>query len=93
MATFNVTVAEPLASAPTGFSATTVTRLLKTWQDDYQAWRKRSLKGKEYVYIWADGVYFNIRLEEDRLACLVLVGVLGFSKLRGPRDSPGGSPA
>jgi transposase-like protein len=59
-----------------GVSATTVTRLLKTWQDDYRAWRKRSLEGKEYVYIWADGVHFNIRLEEDRLACLVVVGVL-----------------
>jgi putative transposase len=59
-----------------GFSATTITRLLTTWQDDYQAWRKRSLESKEYVYIWADGVYFNIRLEEDRLACLVIVGVL-----------------
>jgi putative transposase len=59
----------------TGFSATTITRLLKTWQDDYKAWRKRSLKGKEYVYVWADGVYFNVRLEEDRLACLVIVGV------------------
>ena len=59
-----------------GFSATTITRLLKVWQEDYQAWRKRSLEGKEYVYVWADGVYFNIRLEDDRLACLVIVGVL-----------------
>lgn len=65
-----------LGSEAAGFSATTITRLLKTWQDDYQAWRKRSLKGKEYVYIWADGVHFNIRLEEDRLACLVIIGVL-----------------
>jgi putative transposase len=66
-----------LGPEATGFSSTTITRLLKTWQDDYQAWRKRSLKGKEYVYVWADGVYFNIRLEEDRrLACLVIVGVL-----------------
>jgi putative transposase len=65
-----------LGPEATGFSATTITRLLKTWQDDYQAWRKRSLEGKEYVYVWADGVYFNIRLEEDRLACLVVVGVL-----------------
>lgn len=64
-----------LGSEATGFSATTITRLLKTWQDDYQAWRKRSLEGKEYVYVWADGVYFNVRLEEDRLACLVIVGV------------------
>ena len=65
-----------LGPEATGFSATTITRLLKTWQDDYQVWRKRSLEGKEYVYIWADGVHFNIRLEEDRLACLVIIGVL-----------------
>jgi len=65
-----------LGAEATGFSATTITRLLKVWQEEYKAWRKRSLAGKEYVYIWADGVYFNIRLEEDRLACLVIVGVL-----------------
>jgi putative transposase len=57
-----------------GFSATTSTCLLKTWQDDYQAWRKRSVEGKEYVYIWADDVYFNIRLEEDCLVCRVIFG-------------------
>jgi putative transposase len=58
------------------FSATTITRLLKVWQEEYDVWRKRSLKGKDYVYIWADGVYFNVRLEQDRLACLVILGVL-----------------
>lgn len=58
-----------------GLSAPTINRLLKVWQDDYKAWRKRTLKGKEYVYIWADGVYFNVRLEDDRLACLVIIGV------------------
>jgi putative transposase len=65
-----------LGSEASGFSATTVTRLLKVWQEEYSVWRKRSLAGKEYVYVWADGVYFNVRLEEDRLACLVIVGVL-----------------
>jgi putative transposase len=50
--------------------------LLQVWQDDYQAWRKRSLKGKDYVYLWADGVYFNVRLKGDRVACLVILGVL-----------------
>jgi len=65
-----------LGSEAAGFSATTITRLLRVWQEEYKAWHKRSLAGKEYVYIWADGVYFNIRLEEDRLACLVIVGVL-----------------
>ena len=61
--------------AITGFSATTVTRLLSVWQDEYKAWRKRSLAGKSYIYIWADGVHFNVRLEDDRLACLVIIGV------------------
>lgn len=58
-----------------GFSATTVTRLLTVWQDEYKAWRKRSLVTTHYTYIWADGVHFNIRLEDDRLACLVIIGV------------------
>ncbi|MCH8853440.1 MAG: IS256 family transposase [Planctomycetes bacterium] len=57
-----------------GLSATTVTRLVTTWQKDYQAWNSRSLEGKQYVYVWADGVYFNIRLEEDRQCLLVLMG-------------------
>jgi putative transposase len=61
--------------AVSGFSATTVTRLLAVWQEEYKAWRKRPLTGKKYVYIWADGVYFNVRLEDDRLACLVIIGV------------------
>ena len=64
-----------LGTEAVGFSATTITRLLQVWQGEYEVWRKRSLKGKEYIYIWADGVYFNVRLEEDRLVCLVVVGV------------------
>lgn len=59
-----------------GLSATTISRLIRIWQDEYQVWRKRSLVEKDYVYIWADGVYFRVRLEEDRLACLVIIGVL-----------------
>ena len=65
-----------LGAEAAGFSATTISRLLRVWQDEYQEWRKRSLKGKDYVYVWADGVHFQVRLEEDRLACLVLIGVL-----------------
>ena len=56
-------------------SATTITRLLQVWQGEYETWRKRSLVETDYVYIWADGLHFNVRLEEDRLACLVLIGV------------------
>ena len=65
-----------LGADATGFSASTITRLLKAWQEEYTIWHKRSLEGEEYIYIWADGVYFGVRLEQDRLACLVIMGVL-----------------
>ena len=66
-----------LGADAAGFSSSTITRLSRVWQDEYEGWRKRPLTGKEYVYVWADGVYFDIRLGEDKqLACLVLVGVL-----------------
>lgn len=58
-----------------GFSATTVTRLLQVWQEEYKAWCKRPLDPAGYIYIWADGVHFNVRLEDDRLAALVVIGV------------------
>ncbi len=57
-----------------GLSATTVTRLKSVWESEYEAWNQRDLSGKQYVYLWADGVYFNIRLEEDRACILVLMG-------------------
>ena len=57
-----------------GLSASTVTRLKTCWEDEFQEWNKRSLEGKQYVYLWADGVHFNIRLEEDRQCILVLMG-------------------
>jgi len=57
-----------------GLSATTVTRLKSVWEQEFLEWNKRSLKNKPYVYIWADGVHFNIRLEEDRQCILVLMG-------------------
>jgi transposase-like protein len=58
-----------------GLSATSITRLLETWGDEYTAFESRDLSGDGYVYVWADGVHFRIRLEEDRLCCLVVVGV------------------
>jgi putative transposase len=59
-----------------GLSASSISRLLRHWQDEYQGWRKRSLRDKKFVYLWADGVYFRVRLEEDRIACLVIIGLL-----------------
>jgi putative transposase len=63
-----------------GLSANTVTRLKAAWEEEYRAWSKRSLKDKHYVYVWADGVHFNIRLEEDRQCILVLLGATADGK-------------
>ncbi|MGC1275565.1 MAG: IS256 family transposase [Planctomycetaceae bacterium] len=57
-----------------GLSATTVTRLKTVWEQEYKDWSRRSLEGAEYVYVWADGIHTNIRLEEDRQCLLVLMG-------------------
>ncbi|HVZ87586.1 MAG TPA: IS256 family transposase [Polyangia bacterium] len=58
-----------------GLSPSAITRLTHVWREEHAAWNKRSLADRDYVYVWADGVHFNIRLEEDRLAALVVVGV------------------
>ena len=63
-----------------GLSATTVTRLKAVWEEEYRAWSKRSLEGKQYVYLWVDGIHFNIRLEEDRQCILVLMGATADGK-------------
>ena len=58
-----------------GLSASTITRLIETWSDEYAGFESRDLSDTDFVYVWADGVHFRIRLEEDRLCCLVIVGV------------------
>jgi putative transposase len=64
-----------LGEAATGLSPTTITRLTATWEAEYQAWRTRSLAESDFVYVWVDGVHFRVRLEEDRLCTLVIIGV------------------
>jgi putative transposase len=58
-----------------GLSAPVITRLVAAWQADYQAFCQRDLSDRDYVYGWADGVHFRVRLEQARLCCLVIVGV------------------
>jgi putative transposase len=58
-----------------GLSSSAVTRLTTTWQADYEAFMGRRLEDRDYVYLWADGVHFRVRLEEAKLCCLVLIGV------------------
>jgi putative transposase len=60
-----------------GLSATSVVRMKEVWREEWAEWSKRDLSGKRYVYLWADGVYFNIRLAEEgegRQCVLVVMG-------------------
>jgi putative transposase len=56
-----------------GLSASTISRLKSIWQEDLDEWKKRDLSSKRYVYIWADGIYCNVRMEE-RQCLLVVIG-------------------
>ena len=60
---FSEALAALLGPDAKGLSATTITRLKGLWEQEYADWSKRSLAGKQYVYVWADGVYFNIALK------------------------------
>ena len=77
MSTGDFQAARPvlLGEDAAGLSPTTITRLTASWETEYQAWRTRNLADSEYVYVWVDGVHFRVRLEEDRLCTLVMVGV------------------
>lgn len=58
-----------------GLSAATVSRLKRVWEDEYRTWRSRDFKRQRYVYVWVDGIYFNVRGEEARQCLLVVMGV------------------
>ena len=57
-----------------GLSASTIGRLKKVWEADYDAWRRRDLSWAEYVYIWADRVYCQARMEDQKQCLLALMG-------------------
>ena len=66
---------EAFFGASAGLSASVITRLTTQWQAERAAFLARDLPDRDYVYCWADGVHFNLRLEDGRLCCLVIVGV------------------
>lgn len=71
---FSEALAALLGSEAKGLSAATISRLKAKWSEEHQSWQGRSLRDKRYVYVWADGVYFNIR-DDERQCILVLIGV------------------
>jgi putative transposase len=57
-----------------GFSSTSITRLKKQWIKQHEKWKATDLSAKKYCYLWADGIHFNLRLEDSKLCVLVIIG-------------------
>lgn len=71
---FSEALASILGPHAAGLSSTNIVRLKAGWEAEYEAWQKRDLSPKRYVYFWVDGLYFNIRLGPDRPCILVIMG-------------------
>lgn len=70
---FSEALASIVGKDAPGLSASTVTRLKSVWQEEHQQWRNAPLGSNRIVYIWADGIYFNIRLGEDQRMCMLVI--------------------
>ncbi len=66
---------EQFLGSAAGLSPATITRLTRDWQDEAVAFNKRSLKDTDYVYVWVDGIHLKVRLEQDKVCLLVMIGV------------------
>lgn len=77
---FSEALSAILGPNASGLSASNIVRLKEGWEKEYDAWSKRDLTGKRYVYLWADGLYFNVRLEPDRPCILVIMGATAEGK-------------
>lgn len=73
---FSEALAALLGPDAPGLSPTNIVRLKASWEQEYQAWCQRDLSAQRYVYVWADGIYFNVRLEPQRPCLLVMIGTL-----------------
>ena len=66
---------EQFLGSGAGLSAATITRLTGQWQDEAAAFGQRSLAGTDYVYVWVDGIHLKVRLDQDKVCLLVIIGV------------------
>jgi transposase-like protein len=66
---------EQFVGSSAGLSATTINRLTASWQEEAAAFGRRSLADVDYVYVWVDGIHLKVRLEQDKVCLLVMVGV------------------
>jgi len=66
---------EQFLGSGAGLSAPSITRLTGQWQDEARAFSQRDLSGTDYVYLWVDGIHTKVRLEQEKLCLLVMIGV------------------
>ncbi len=71
---FSEALAVLLGPQAPGLAASTIGRLKAVWWDEYEAWKRRDLAARRYVYFWADGVYFSPRMDHDKQCMLVIIG-------------------
>lgn len=71
---FEDALAALLGKDAPGLSASTIARLKEVWSEEHARWQSRDLSAKRYVYMWADGIYVQARLEDDAQCILVLIG-------------------
>jgi transposase-like protein len=71
---FSEALAALLGKDAAGLSPAAIVRLKEGWLDEYDTWQKRDLSAKHYVYVWADGIYLQARLEDEKQCILVLIG-------------------
>jgi transposase-like protein len=71
---FEEALAALLGRQAPGLSASTISRLKEAWGDEHNRWKKRDLSARRYVYVWADGIHLQARLEDDKQCILVLIG-------------------
>ena len=70
-------------------SPAVISRLTAEWQADYDAWQKRDLSARQYVYVWADGVYLQARMEDNAECMLVLIGATPRARRSSSASRPG----
>ena len=71
---FSEALAALLGKDAPGLSASTISRLKDAWSEELKEWHQRSLRGKEYVYLWVDGIHFGARMEDASQCMLVVIG-------------------
>ena len=90
---FEEALAALLGKDAPGLSASTIARLKEVWIEEHARWQKRDLSARRYVYVWADGIHLQARLEDEKQCILVIIGatpegkkeLLGFTD--GTRES------